>query len=66
MSAAQMFVKWESLGRDERLKMIRHLIKLAEKAKAEEAKLLADCDMRADANFQLLDALEAEDDARQN
>ena len=48
------------------LKIIRRLIKLAERAKAEEAKFLADCDVQADANFQLLDALEAEDDARQN
>ena len=57
MSTAQILPR---LSHADRREIVRRLIELEE-----EAQLLVDADLRADANFQMLDALEAED-ARQN
>ena len=53
-----MIAELPSLTHDERRALARRIFKLEE-----DAQVLADCDRRADANFQLLDAMEA-DDAR--
>lgn len=60
MSTAQILTELPRLSHADRRELVRRLIALEE-----EAQVLADCDARADANFQLLDALEAEDHARQ-
>ena len=61
MSTAQILTELPRLSHAERREIVRRLIALEE-----EAQTLADCDARADANFQLLDAMEVEDDTRQN
>lgn len=61
MSTAQILIELPRLSHAERREIARRLIELEE-----DAQTLAECDARADANFQMLDALEAEDDARQN
>jgi hypothetical protein len=61
MSTAQILTELPRLSHAERREIGRRLMELEE-----DAQTLADCDSRADANFQLLDTLEAEDDARQN
>jgi hypothetical protein len=61
MSAAQILTELPRLSHVERREIVRRLIELEEDAQA-----LADADRRADANFQLLDALEAQDNAHQN
>ncbi len=61
MSTAKILAGLPRLSHAERREIGRRLFELEE-----DAQTLADCDARADANFQLLDALEAEDDARQN
>lgn len=61
MSTAQILTELPSLSHADRREIARRLIELEE-----EAQTLADCDTRADAHFLTLDALEAEDDARQN
>ena len=61
MSTAQILTELPRLSHADRREIVRRLIALEE-----EASILADADARADANFLLLDALEAEDDARQN
>ena len=61
MSTTQILAELPRLSHADRRKIARRLIELGEKAP-----WLADCDARADANFQMLDAMEAEDGARQN
>ncbi len=61
MSTAQTSTELPRLSRIERREIVRRLIKLEG-----NSQVLADADRRADANCLLLDALEAEDDARQN
>ena len=61
MSTAQILTELPRLSHADRREIVRRLIELEE-----EAQILADCDRRADAHFQLLDALESEDDARPN
>ena len=61
MSTAQILTELPHLSHSDRREIARHLFGLEE-----EAQTLADCDARADANFQMLDALEAEENARQN
>ena len=59
MKTAQILTELPRLSHAERREIARRLIELEE-----NALILTDCDARADANFQLLDALEDEDDAR--
>ena len=59
MSTAQIINELPRLSHADRREIVRRLIELEEEAQA-----LADADRRADANFQMLDTLEAEDDAR--
>lgn len=61
MSTTQILRELPRLSHADRRQIARRLIELEE-----EAQMLADCDIRADANFQMLDALEAGDDAREN
>ncbi len=61
MSTAQILTELPRLSHTDRREIVRRLIELEE-----EAEFLADTDARADANFQMLDSLEAEDNARQN
>ena len=61
MSTAQILTELPNLSHADRREIVRRLIALEE-----DAQLLADADCRADANFQMLDAMEAEDHARQN
>ena len=61
VSTAQILIELPHLSHSDRREIARRLIELEE-----EAQTLADCDARADGNFQLLDAMEAEDDARPN
>lgn len=61
MSTAQILTELPRLSHVDRREIVRRLIALEE-----EASILADADARADANFLLLDALEAEVNARQN
>lgn len=61
MSTAQILTELPSLSHADRREIVRRLIELEE-----EAQTLADADRRADANFQILDALETEPDASQN
>ena len=61
MSTAQILTELPRLSHADRREIVRRLIELEE-----EAQVLADADARADANFQMLDALEAADNARQN
>jgi hypothetical protein len=56
MSTAEIIEKLPGLTRDERREIARRIFDLEE-----ESNLLADCDARADSNFQLLDRMEAED-----
>ena len=51
-----MIAELPTLTHDERRELARRIFELEE-----DAQTLADCDCRADANFQLLDAMEAED-----
>ena len=55
MSSTQGLTELNHLSHSYRREIARRLIELEE-----EAQTLADCDARADASFQLLDALEAE------
>ncbi len=59
MSAREMIAELPTLTHDERRSLARRIFELEE-----EAQVLADCDRRADANFQLLDTMEAEDARR--
>ena len=59
MSAREMIAELPTLTHDERRALARRIFEIEE-----DANLLADCDRRADANFQLLDAMEAEDARR--
>ena len=59
MSAREMIAELPSLTHDERRALARRIFELEE-----DAQTLADCDHRADANFQLLDAMETEDASR--
>jgi hypothetical protein len=61
MSTAQILTELPRLSHIERREIVRRLIELEE-----DSQVLADADRRADANFLILDALESEDDARQN
>jgi hypothetical protein len=61
MSTAQILTELPRLSHVERREIVRRLIELEE-----DSQVLTDADRRADANFLLLDALESEDDARQN
>ncbi len=61
MSAAQILTELPRLSHTERREIVRRLIELED-----DVQTLATCDALADANFQMLDAMEAEDDARQN
>ncbi len=61
MSTTQILTELPLLSHSDRREIARRIIELEE-----EAQTLADCDARADANFQSLDALEAEVDARPN
>ena len=61
MSTAQILTELPRLSHADRREIARRLIELEE-----DAQTLADCDARADASFQMLDALEARDDARPN
>ncbi len=61
MSTLQILTELPLLSHADRREIVRRLIELEE-----DAQILADCDRNADANFQLLDAMEAEDDAFQN
>lgn len=61
MSTSQILTELPRLSHADRRVIVRRLIELEE-----SAQILADCDRNADTNFQLLDAMEAEDDARQN
>ena len=58
MSAREMIAELPSLTHDERRALARSIFELEE-----NAQVLADCDRRTDANFQILDAME-DDDAR--
>jgi hypothetical protein len=60
MSSTDILASLPALTHQERRAVARRLIELED-----EAQLLADCDRRADENFQLLDAAEA-DDARRH
>lgn len=59
MSAQEIIAGLASLTPQERREIARHIFEMEE-----DAQLLADCDRRADENFQLLDRMEAEDAAR--
>jgi hypothetical protein len=61
MTTAQILTELPRLSHIESREIVRRLIELEE-----DSQVLADADRRADANFLLLDALESEDDARQN
>ena len=61
MSAREIIAELPSLSHDERRALARRIIELEA-----EAQVLADCDRRADANFQLLDAMEEEDASRRH
>jgi hypothetical protein len=61
MSTTQILTELPRLSHAERREIARRLIELEE-----DAQVLTNCDCRDDANFRLLDALEAEDDARQS
>jgi hypothetical protein len=61
MSTAQILTELPRLSHIERREIVRRLIELEE-----DSQVLADADRRADANFLLLDALESEDNARQD
>ena len=61
MSTAQILTELPRLSHADRREIVRRLIALEE-----DAQTLADADARGDANFQMLDALEAQDDARQS
>lgn len=56
MTAREMIDELPTLTHDERRALARRIFELEE-----DAQVLADCDRGADANFQLLDAMEAED-----
>ena len=57
MSLAEIVRELPTLKRDERRELARKLFDFAD----EDAAVLTDCDRRADAQFLMLDALEAED-----
>ena len=57
MSLAEIVQELPKLKRDERRELVRKLFDFAD----EETVVLADCDRRADAQFLVLDAMEAED-----
>ena len=59
MSAREMIAELPSLTHGARRALARRIFELEE-----EARVLADCDRRADANFQMLDAMEDEDARR--
>ncbi|MEO6740568.1 MAG: hypothetical protein ABIP20_09965 [Chthoniobacteraceae bacterium] len=59
MSAREMIAELPSLTHDERRALARSIFDLEA-----DARVLADCDQRADANFQMLDDMEAEDARR--
>ena len=59
MSATEIFAELPKLTHRERRELARRLIDLEE-----AAQLLVECDQRANQNFMLLDALEAEDARR--
>ena len=59
MSAREMIAELPSLTHDERRALARSIFDLEA-----DARVLADCDRRADANFQMLDAMEDEDARR--
>ena len=59
MSAREMIDELPTLTHDERRALARRIFELEE-----DAQVLTDCDRRAGANFQILDALEAEDARR--
>ncbi len=56
MSSTEILAELPKLTHQERREVARRLFQLEE-----DAQILADCDRRANANFMLLDALEAED-----
>jgi len=57
MSSAEIIAQLPKLTHKERRAVARRIIELEN-----EAQLLADSDRRADANFKMLDVMEAEDD----
>ena len=61
MSAREMTAALPNLTDDERRALARRIFGLEE-----DPQVLADCDRRADTNFQLLDAMEAEDTCRRD
>ena len=58
MSSAEIIAQLPKLTHTERRAIARRIIELEE-----EAQLLAGCDHRASANFKMLDAMEAAEDA---
>lgn len=59
MSAREIIAELPTLTHDERRALARRIFELEE-----DAQVLADCDCSADANFQMLDAMEHEDARR--
>ena len=59
MSAKEIIAELACLTPKERREIARKIFEMED-----EAQLLADCDRRADENFQILDRMEAEDAAR--
>jgi len=59
MSAQEIIAELGSLTPTERREVARRIFEMED-----EAQVLADCDRRADENFQMLDRMEAEDAAR--
>lgn len=60
MSAQEIIAELGSLTPKERREVARRIFEMED-----EAQILADCDRRADENFQILDRMEAEDAARE-
>jgi hypothetical protein len=56
MSVREMIAGLPTLPHDERRALARRIFEIEE-----DVQILADCDHRVDANFQLLDAMENED-----
>jgi hypothetical protein len=56
VSKTEILCELPNLSHHERRELVRRLIELEE-----ETQILADCDRRANENFLLLDAMEAED-----
>jgi hypothetical protein len=57
MSTKEIIAQLPRLSHQDRRAIVQHILSIEE-----EAELLADCDRRADERFQMLDAMEAQDD----